>query len=180
MIFERLICSIILTLIVIPGCKRAETRVVNMNNVMCRIKPDRNSKTVHIFSKGTVLKTKPTSVEFTFMNTTDVWHEVPEKNCFVFGGLLIPSNPVQRDNQDEWLISERYIGVANDIEDRSYTKLGANRFSKSECERIISNETYRQILLQKEVNLRRAACGKGQSDWACRVPEDVTLSCIKQ
>lgn len=192
MLLGKLGLSIPLLFLAITGCSRSDTRIVKINNVMCRVKPDINSKVVQIFSQGTVLKTKPTKIQFTFMNTTDVWHEVPEKNCFVFGGLLNTIAAGSNSSQRIWRIQE-VIRNQYHMDEPGETRFRSEMYTKTECEEAINKQladwTRMAAELARDQEKRKKDCEKQGIDWVaepnkCGVylegQPDPELSCVQK
>lgn len=167
------LCSYILfiSVIFICGCKAEEKRVVRINNVMCRAKPDIGAEIKHVFSKGTILRTKPTKIEFTFMKIHDFWHEVPELNCFTFGGLL---EPVSLDMKSErWRIQV----TRHEIRDGSIISQDYRKeiyHSESSCKAVLDNEEMAYQRAVAAVDRRNGNCG----EYPCGCHSCATKTCV--
>ena len=175
-----------LTGILFVYCSPKKELEVRINNVMCRAKPDINSKIIKIFNRGTSLTTKPTTVEFTFMDKTDVWHEIPDHKCYVFGGLLVAASVRSDSTAKSWAIQAKRIeGTGKE----GNTTIRPERFTQLECEQIVTTDEakrkhahreHEKWIKEKEVECQR----RGMDTSSCGIPlegvdEDI-LTCIQQ
>jgi hypothetical protein len=170
-------------------CKPSDARSVRINNVMCRTKPDINSKVVQIFNKGTILRTKPTDIRFTFINVTDVWHEVPNLKCFTFGGLLEAAPTDANQDTKTWFIQELHKDQ-NGVESSDWVSLRPEPLTKRDCELIVAKDEaererkgaeFRKWFKEKEADCAR----QGITSLAeCGLPfeggPETILSCVQK
>jgi len=139
---------------------------------LCRQKPDINSKVIQVFSKGTELKGKPTNIQFTFMGITDVWYEIPELKCHIFGGLLVPAGKKSAGSGD-WRIEDQYFDGRNILMN---TTIRSNRYgSKSECDMVIAEEGRAANAKQAANNRKSAQNEKYGKPWNENLPHELPI-----
>jgi hypothetical protein len=152
---------------------------------MCREKPDINSRVVKIFPKGQEVRGRKTDIQFTFMEITDFWYEIPGQNCYTFGGLLSPSSERVGESSKAWNI--RVVDTDYNLRETG-TRIKPEKLTKSQCENIVAKheaeKKQQSIEYFKWYNQKLADCKRrGLEAFDCGLPMhgdgEETLSCVQ-
>lgn len=138
-------------------CKGETILTTKMGNVMCRERPDIKSRVVEIFPKGQEVRGRKTDIKFTFMEMTDVWHEIPEYRCYIFGGLLNSYKSSESATDKVWRIQ---VDSSDPRGDNRETSFRPGTYTLAECKKILADEEADYEAKRAEVDRRGGNCGE--------------------